>query len=76
MKRWKARCARCGNPRHFLPFYLLGMLAWHLVARWWPFAWGVPPFLPTAGDYAFDHRQCEWSCGPATFDDVPEGGPA
>lgn len=72
MKRWKSRCAGCGNPRHFLPFYARGWLVWHLFVRWWPMQWGVPPLLPVAGDYAFDHRQCEYSCGPHTFEDFPE----
>lgn len=68
MKRWSHRCATCGNPRHFLPFYVRGWLAWHLF-RWWPLRWGLPPFLATAGDYLFDHRGCHHA---ETFEDTDQ----
>lgn len=56
--RWKTRCARCGNPRHFAFFYWRGWLIWTFIVRPWPVSWGVPPLLSIAGDCIFDIREC------------------
>lgn len=63
MKHWRLRCANCGNPHHFLPFYWIGWLAYRF-AMLWPF-WSrrIPPFLPTAGDFIHDARGCRKHCG-------------
>jgi hypothetical protein len=73
MKRWTHRCATCGNPRHFLAFYIRGWLLWHLLVRPWPHTWGVPPLLAYAGDYIFDHRGCEPEHGPETYLEIELG---
>lgn len=69
---WSCRCASCGNPRHYLRYYIRGWLVWHLIVRWWPTRWGLPPLLSLVGDYAYDHRQCQHVCGPHTFKDTPD----
>lgn len=77
MKRWSHRCATCGNPRHFLPFYIRGWLAWHLLVRWLPVQWCPNWLFAVVGDWAHDHRACAWSCGPDTVEDaVVTGGKA
>jgi hypothetical protein len=53
------RCSVCGNPRHSLAVYIKGWLCWHLIVRWWPVAWGIPPLLAHAGDCIFDERECD-----------------
>ena len=70
MRRWKHRCATCGHPRHFWPFYVRGWLAWQFCRAWMAISMRrLPPFLATAGDYIFDHRGCQHACGPETFED-------
>lgn len=73
MKRWTHRCATCGHPRHFLPFYVKGWLIWHLLVRWWPIAWSPTWLLASVGDYAFDHRGCQHVHGPETYVDDTNG---
>lgn len=67
-------CPGCYSWKHPLRRAVLGFLAWHLIARWWPVAWGVPPFLATAGDWIYDTRGC--GCGlPLVSDETPEQYP-
>lgn len=51
-------CPNCFSYKH--PFWRAarGWLAWNLVCRWWPVAWGLPPFLATAGYWIYDTRGC------------------
>ena len=72
MKRWKHRCDVCGNPRHFLPFYVRGWLAWQIV-RVLPVRWSPLWLIGLVGDYAYDHRDCQHLHGPQTVEDDFEG---
>jgi hypothetical protein len=49
-------CEECNHPLHSRFRYFRGWLAWTLVCRWWPTAWGLPPLLAYAGDCIFDCR--------------------
>ena len=69
MRRWKHRCAKCGHPRHFWPFYVRGWLVWHLLVRWAPVRWLPVPIIALVGDYAYDHRGCRHAHGPEAFED-------
>jgi hypothetical protein len=54
-------CPNCYSYKHPLWRAVRGFLAWHLVCRWWPLAWSLPPFLAAAGDWIYDTRGC--GCG-------------